>query len=110
VPTHISFREIGRHLHVSANTVKTHAHAVYRKLGVCSRSEAVVRAQHRLARRLTAATLAAVRLVAIPGSGRSTAARPVGRGRAVVEMLAGQLYLVTAIGVLVGGFVGRRRG
>jgi LuxR family transcriptional regulator, maltose regulon positive regulatory protein len=29
---------------VSANTVKTHAHAVYRKLNVCSRSEAVVRA------------------------------------------------------------------
>jgi LuxR family maltose regulon positive regulatory protein len=30
---------------VSANTVKTHAHAVYRKLDVCSRSEAVVRAR-----------------------------------------------------------------
>jgi LuxR family transcriptional regulator, maltose regulon positive regulatory protein len=45
LPTHLSFREIGRHLHVSANTVKTHAHAVYRKLDVCSRSEAVVRAR-----------------------------------------------------------------
>jgi LuxR family maltose regulon positive regulatory protein len=44
MPTHLSFREMGRRLHVSANTVKTHAHAVYRKLGVCSRSEAVVRA------------------------------------------------------------------
>jgi LuxR family maltose regulon positive regulatory protein len=44
MPTHLSFREIGRRLHVSANTVKTHAHAVYRKLDVCSRSEAVVRA------------------------------------------------------------------
>jgi LuxR family maltose regulon positive regulatory protein len=36
---------MGRRLHVSANTVKTHAHAVYRKLDVCSRSEAVVRAR-----------------------------------------------------------------
>jgi LuxR family transcriptional regulator, maltose regulon positive regulatory protein len=32
-------------LHVSANTVKTHAHAVYRKLDACSRSEAVARAR-----------------------------------------------------------------
>jgi LuxR family maltose regulon positive regulatory protein len=45
MPTHLSFREIGRRLHVSANTIKTHAHAVYRKLDVCSRSEAVVRAR-----------------------------------------------------------------
>ncbi len=45
MPTHLSFREMGRQLHVSANTVKTHAHAVYRKLDVCSRSEAVVRAR-----------------------------------------------------------------
>ena len=45
MPTHLSFREMGRSLHVSANTVKTHAHAVYRKLDVCSRSEAVVRAR-----------------------------------------------------------------
>jgi LuxR family maltose regulon positive regulatory protein len=45
MPTHLSFREMGRGLHVSANTVKTHAHAVYRKLDVCSRSEAVVRAR-----------------------------------------------------------------
>jgi LuxR family transcriptional regulator, maltose regulon positive regulatory protein len=43
MPTHLSFREMGRRLHVSANTIKTHAHAVYRKLDVCSRSEAVVR-------------------------------------------------------------------
>jgi LuxR family maltose regulon positive regulatory protein len=46
MPTHLSFREMGRRLHVSANTVKTHAHAVYRKLDVCSRSEAVVRARN----------------------------------------------------------------
>jgi LuxR family transcriptional regulator, maltose regulon positive regulatory protein len=45
MPTHLTFREIGQRLHVSANTVKTHAHAVYRKLDVCSRSDAVVRAR-----------------------------------------------------------------
>ena len=44
LPTHLSFREIGLRLHVSTNTVKTQAHAVYRKLGVSSRSEAVTRA------------------------------------------------------------------
>ena len=42
LPTHLSFREMGVDLHVSANTIKTHAHAVYRKLDACSRSEAVV--------------------------------------------------------------------
>jgi LuxR family maltose regulon positive regulatory protein len=44
LPTHLSFREIGERLYVSANTVKTQAHAVYRKLAVGSRSEAVARA------------------------------------------------------------------
>jgi LuxR family maltose regulon positive regulatory protein len=44
LPTHLSFREIGARLHVSTNTVKTQAHAVYRKLDVSSRSEAVTRA------------------------------------------------------------------
>jgi LuxR family transcriptional regulator, maltose regulon positive regulatory protein len=44
LPTHLSFREIGARLHVSTNTVKTQAHAVYRKLDVSSRSEAVLRA------------------------------------------------------------------
>jgi LuxR family transcriptional regulator, maltose regulon positive regulatory protein len=44
LPTHLSLREIGERLHVSTNTVKTQAHAVYRKLGVSSRSEAVSRA------------------------------------------------------------------
>ena len=43
------------------------------------------------------------------GFGDFTAAHSVGRGLAVVEMLSGQLYLVTVIGVLVGGLVGRRR-
>jgi LuxR family maltose regulon positive regulatory protein len=46
LPTHLSFREMGTRLHVTANTVKTHAHAVYRKLDARSRSEAVVRARN----------------------------------------------------------------
>ena len=45
LPTHLSFREMGVRLQVSSNTIKTHAHAVYRKLDACSRSEAVVRAR-----------------------------------------------------------------
>ena len=45
LPSHLSFREIATRLHVSANTVKTQAHAVYRKLGATSRSEAVARAR-----------------------------------------------------------------
>jgi LuxR family maltose regulon positive regulatory protein len=44
LPSHRSFREIGAQLNVSGNTVKTQAHAIYRKLGVASRSEAVARA------------------------------------------------------------------
>jgi LuxR family maltose regulon positive regulatory protein len=42
--TRLSFREIGERLHVSRNTVKTQAIAVYRKLGVSSRNEAIDRA------------------------------------------------------------------
>jgi LuxR family maltose regulon positive regulatory protein len=45
LPSHLSFPLIGEHLHLSVNTVKTHALAVYRKLGVNSRDEAVARAQ-----------------------------------------------------------------
>lgn len=45
LPSHLSFREVAARLHVSANTVKTQAHAVYRKLDASSRSEAVVRAR-----------------------------------------------------------------
>jgi len=41
------------------------------------------------------------------GFGDLTAATNVGRSLAVVEMLLGQLYLVTVIGVLVGNFAGR---
>jgi LuxR family maltose regulon positive regulatory protein len=46
LPSHLSFRELATRLHVSANTVKTQAHAVYRKLDASSRSEAVARARH----------------------------------------------------------------
>ncbi|HTE60574.1 MAG TPA: LuxR C-terminal-related transcriptional regulator, partial [Solirubrobacteraceae bacterium] len=45
LPTHLSFREIGELTYVSANTIKTHANAVYRKLGVSCRSDAVARAR-----------------------------------------------------------------
>ena len=45
LPTHLSFREIGDRTCVSANTVKTQANAIYRKLDVRSRSEAVAQAR-----------------------------------------------------------------
>jgi LuxR family maltose regulon positive regulatory protein len=44
LPTHLSFREIGERLHVSGNTVKTQARAVYAKLDAASRTEAVAHA------------------------------------------------------------------
>jgi LuxR family maltose regulon positive regulatory protein len=43
LPSHLSFREIGGRLHLSTNTVKTQALAVYRKLDVSCRSDAVAR-------------------------------------------------------------------
>jgi hypothetical protein len=42
------------------------------------------------------------------GFGDFTAAQPLGRALAVVEMLVGQLYLVTVIGVLVGSLAASR--
>ena len=42
------------------------------------------------------------------GFGDFTAGQPLGRSLAVVEMLVGQLYLVTVIGVLVGSMAQRR--
>ncbi len=42
------------------------------------------------------------------GFGDYTAAQPVGHALAVLEMLTGQLYLVTVIGLLVGNFATRR--
>jgi len=43
LPTHLTQAEIGERLHLSRNTVKSHTIAIYRKLGVNSRSEAVAR-------------------------------------------------------------------
>jgi LuxR family maltose regulon positive regulatory protein len=43
--THLSYQEISDRLFVSKNTVKTQAYSAYRKLGVSTRSEAVVRAR-----------------------------------------------------------------
>ena len=43
----LSFSEIARVLHLSSNTVKTHARATYRKLGAHSRSDAVAIARRR---------------------------------------------------------------
>ncbi len=45
LPTHRSLEEIGEHLYVSRNTVKTHTLSIYRKLGVSSRGDAVARAR-----------------------------------------------------------------
>jgi hypothetical protein len=42
------------------------------------------------------------------GFGDYTAAQPIGHALAVLEMLIGQLYLVTVLGILIGNFAGRR--
>ncbi len=42
--THLMFEEIAERLHVSRHTVKTQVVAIYGKLGVSSRGEAVERA------------------------------------------------------------------
>lgn len=41
------------------------------------------------------------------GFGDFSAATPLGHSLAVIEMLIGQLYLVTVIGLLIGNFAGR---
>ncbi len=41
LPTHLSVRQIADEVYLSRNTVKTHVVAIYRKLGVSSRAEAV---------------------------------------------------------------------
>ena len=43
--TSMSVSEIARELYLSGNTVKTHRRAIYRKLGVSTREEAIQRAQ-----------------------------------------------------------------
>jgi LuxR family transcriptional regulator, maltose regulon positive regulatory protein len=45
LPSHATYRAIGAQLFVSVNTVKTYVSAIYRKLGVSSRAEAVEVAQ-----------------------------------------------------------------
>jgi LuxR family transcriptional regulator, maltose regulon positive regulatory protein len=45
LPSRLSTREIGRELDVSPNTVRSHVQAIYRKLGVSSRTEAVTQAR-----------------------------------------------------------------
>jgi LuxR family maltose regulon positive regulatory protein len=45
LPTHLPEAQIAEHLFVSRNTVKSHLRALYRKLGVSSRGEAVQRAR-----------------------------------------------------------------
>jgi LuxR family maltose regulon positive regulatory protein len=42
----LSLREIGQQLYLSPNTVKTHTKAVYRKLGVSTRHDAIAMAHH----------------------------------------------------------------
>jgi LuxR family maltose regulon positive regulatory protein len=44
-PTHLTLEQIGRDRCISRNTVKTHLKAIYSKLDVSSRGEAVARAQ-----------------------------------------------------------------
>jgi ATP/maltotriose-dependent transcriptional regulator MalT len=45
LPSQLTTREIGTRLFVSLNTVKTHQRAIYRKLGVSQRHDAVHRAK-----------------------------------------------------------------
>jgi LuxR family maltose regulon positive regulatory protein len=45
LPSRLTFQQIGEHLFLSQTTIKTHAQAIYRKLGTSSRDEAVARAQ-----------------------------------------------------------------
>jgi LuxR family maltose regulon positive regulatory protein len=45
LPTALSSAEIAGQLYISLNTLKTHLHSIYRKLGVHGRSEAIERAK-----------------------------------------------------------------
>ena len=41
----LSERDIGRELYLSHNTVHSHTRSIYRKLGVSSRAEAILKAR-----------------------------------------------------------------
>ena len=43
LPTHLTLEQIAERLYLTRNTVKTQAASVYRKFGVNSRGEAVIR-------------------------------------------------------------------
>ena len=43
LPTHLTFPEIAGEMFLSPHTVKSQANSLYRKLGACSRSQAVAR-------------------------------------------------------------------
>ena len=45
LPSHLQIPQIGEHLFISKNTVKSHVGSIHRKLGVSSRSQAVERAR-----------------------------------------------------------------
>jgi LuxR family maltose regulon positive regulatory protein len=45
LPTHLSVSAIAEELHISANTVKSHEKAIFRKLGVARRADAVAAAR-----------------------------------------------------------------
>jgi LuxR family maltose regulon positive regulatory protein len=45
LPSHLTIPQIGEHLFLSQATVKTHVLSIYRKFGVASRGEAVIRAR-----------------------------------------------------------------
>lgn len=45
LPSHLQLTQIGEHLFISTNTVKSHVTAIHRKLGVSSRAGAVERAR-----------------------------------------------------------------
>lgn len=45
LPTHLTFPQIGEEMSLSANTVKSQAISIYRKLGVSPRNQAVTRSR-----------------------------------------------------------------
>ncbi len=73
----LSQRQIGQELHLSANTIKTHTRAIYRKLGVRARGDAVARGRELgmfLAARLDAMPRAACHCASVPRSRRTVSA------------------------------------